>query len=93
MLVSLGDRRRHVGKYLNCVAEYCLITQTDVADSKDGHSEIKGGADEEKGSGVKSRSVDVNKGQAKSATTKKSVEVEKNKVAHVFWCWLAFVNT
>lgn len=56
-----------------------------MADNKDGQSEIKeGAADEEKGSGVKSRFMDVNKGESKLATTKKSVEVGRNKV-NVFW--------
>lgn len=56
-----------------------------MADNKDGQSEIKeGAADEEKGSGVKSRFMDVDKGESKLATTKKSVEVGRNKV-NVFW--------
>ncbi|XP_076584343.1 MYCBP-associated protein isoform X2 [Chaetodon auriga] len=60
--------------------EESLICDADAADNRDDRSEKRGqaGAKEER-SGVRSTLKDVNKGESKSATTEKSVELESRK--------------
>lgn len=60
-----------------------------MADDKDEESEIKGGAaDKEERSGARSRFKDVNKGESKSTTTEKSVEMAGNKVKVFCSCFV-----
>ncbi|KAL7404939.1 hypothetical protein ABVT39_021329 [Epinephelus coioides] len=60
--------------------EEFLVSDPDMADSIDERSETKqGAAAKEQSSGSRSRFKDDNKGESKSATTERSVEVSKKK--------------
>lgn len=84
LICDAGKTQRLSLRHWKMLDSCCLLLcyyVTDTADNRDEMGEKKGGAAaKEERSGARSTSKDVNKGESKSATTEKSVEVRGSQV-------------